>query len=149
VAQSWTAINTFIYINDTSQSPSVWTKVAQCDDISGPKIKRTTIDVTTHDALDSYVQYLPSLKDGQQVTMTAVWDPTDVSHNEAGFASMKTALEDGITRQWKIVYPTSPLQKMIFSGFVVGYEPDAKAKDALRVTFTVQVTDKATLEAGS
>jgi predicted secreted protein len=142
-------MNTYLSCYDTSQSPPVWTRVALVDDVSGPKIKRDTIDVTTHDTTNDYKQYIGSLKDAQEVTLTVVWDPNDVTHGGSGFTSLKQALEDGIVRQWKIVYPTSPSQRFTFNGFVVAYEPMAKVKDALRMNASIKVTDSATLSAGS
>lgn len=149
MAQAWPAINTFVYVLDVTQSPQPWVKIALVDDISGPKLKRTIIDVTTHDTANDYIQKLGSLKDGQQVTLTIVFDPTDASHNETTYTSLKTMFEDGIIRQFKIVFPVSPIQKETFLGFVVGFEPDSKAKDALRATVTIEVTDKATFSAGA
>jgi hypothetical protein len=149
MAQAWPALNTYIYVLDTSVSPQPWNKIALVDDIEGPKIKRTVIDVTTHDTQNGYVQKLPSLKDAQQVMLTMLWDPTDPSHDESGYTSVKTMLEDGIIRQFKITYPVSPPRKQTFAGFVVAYEPSSKVKDALRLNVTIEVTDKATLTSGT
>lgn len=149
MATAWAAINTYLSVYDTSVSPAVWTRVVKCDDIGGPKLKRDTIDVTTHDNIDDYKEFIGSLKDGQDVTVAVVFDPTDPSHNTNGYASMAQAFEDGIVRQWKIVYPTSPSTKWTLSGFVVAFEPGAKTKDALRMTLMIKVTGKPTLAFGS
>ena len=148
--QDWAALGTTFSVQDTTQSPPVWYAIALIDDIQGPKIKRTIIDTTTHDVTDGYVRKLGSLKDGQQVMLTVVWDPTDPTHNETGgYTSIKGMLEDGIRRNCKVVYPVSPVMRQTFLGFCVAYEPGAKVKDALRATFTIEVSGKSTLAAGN
>lgn len=149
MATAWAAMNTFLSMQDVSVSPIVYVRVAKCDDIGGPKLKRDTIDVTTHDNTDDYKEYIGSLKDGQDVTVGLIWDPTDVSHNEAAFSSVGLAFEDGIIRTWKIVYPTSPSMKWTFQGIVVGFEPSSKVKDALRMNLMIKVTGKPILSQGT
>jgi predicted secreted protein len=127
----------------------VWRRVALVDDVQGPKLKRTTIDTTTHDVTDDYMAYVPSLKDGQEVTLTAMWDPNDASHDESMIYSMKQAFEDGNTRQWRVVYPTSPARQIAFNGFVTTYEPGAKVKDVLRINMGIKTTGGSTLAAKS
>ena len=73
MATAWAAMNTYLSVLDTSVSPQVYVRIAKCDSISGPKIKRDTIDVTTHDNTDDYKEYIGSLKDGQEVTVGIVF----------------------------------------------------------------------------
>lgn len=149
MATPWRAIQSRLYVQDTTVSPQVFVVVALGDDIEGPTPNRSTIDVTTHDVTDDYMVFIPSLKDGKDVVFSGIWDPTSASHGGTGYTSMLQALEDGITRHWKIVLPTSPSEHILFDGFVTDYKPSMKVKDALRFSITIKVTGKATIEAGS
>lgn len=136
----WAALGTQIQMWDRSVSPSVWVPMALIDDISGPQGKTQTIDTTTHDATDGNLRYIASFSDSGSVSLTAVWDPTNVTHNQLNFRGLKKAYDDKQTRTWRIVYPTSPHYEIIFCAFVDGYSPMAKAKDALRANVSLKVT---------
>lgn len=136
----WAAIGTHLQMYDTSVSPKVWVPIAKVDDINGPQGKTTTIDVTTHDSTGGFVQYLGSLSDLGQVSLAVVWDPTDPTHNQLLFKGLKKAFDDKQIRTWRILYPTSPEYEITFCGFVDGYNPMAKPKDALRANVSIKVT---------
>ena len=142
----WNAIGTHIQMYDTSVSPAVYRPIAKIDDVTGPQGKTSVIDVTTHDTTNGTVQKVANLSDSGQVTMSAVWDPTDATHNELNFYGLLQAYNDKQIRTWRIVYPTSPSMEINFCGFVAMYQPSAKAKDVLRASFSIEVTGGFDLE---
>lgn len=145
----WRAIGTILSVLDNTVSPQVYHPIVKLDSVPSPQGKTSEIDVTTHDTANNFMQFLASLKDGGTASMTGVWDPTDPSHAQLQYWGVKKAFDDGITRQWKIDYPTSPANQIIFCGFVNAYAVDSKAKDALRFSFGIRVSGQWDLAVGS
>lgn len=125
-------------------------------DVAGPKVKKTTIDVTTHDSTGGYNEFIASLKDGQEVTFPIELDPTSNQHDETptvvgvNAGGLKYLLEEvNNPRNMKLVLPTSPTTKISFGGLVTGYEPDLKVLGSIMANITIKVSGKPTLAVGS
>ncbi len=148
------ALGVALWIGDAG-SPETFFKVGSIKDVAGPKIKKTTIDVTTHDSLSGYNEFIASLKDGQEVTFPIELDPTSNQHDETptvigqNAGGLKYLLEDvNIPRNMKLVIPSSPLTRFSFAGLVTGYEPDLKVLGSIMANITIKVSGKPGLAVG-
>ncbi len=152
-AQKYAAIQSVLWVSDGG-SPETFFKVASCGDTSGPKKKVTTIDVTTHDTDDNYMDFIASLKDGGEVSLALVFDPNDITHSEAATVvgtnagGLNYLFEQRVKRSMRLALPVSPAARWAFTGLVTAFEPDMKVTDALRANCTIKVSKKPTLEAG-
>lgn len=152
-AVKYAAIGTELWIGDGA-SPETFFKYASIGDIMGPKMKADTIDVTTHDSTGGYKEYIPSLKDAQEITFPIKLDPNLSDHNETATVAgvnaggLKYLFEARVRRNMSLVYPTSPTARFDLSGQVIGYEPDAKVTGDLAGNIVVKVSGKPTLRSG-
>lgn len=144
----WFGNGTFLFMWDTSQSPAVWVKISKIDNHDGPGMTTDKEEVTTHDSVAGYKQYIAGLSDGGSITESMIWDPTDPTHAGLAYTSLKQAFDDKQNRKWKLVYPTSPKWGTVFCGFVDAYKAMAPVKSALRAQVTIKVSDKVDLVTG-
>jgi hypothetical protein len=146
-SQAWFAMGSGLWVGDGG-SPEAFDYIPAMMDISGPSITAATTDVTVHDNVDGYAQFISTLKDGGTVSFNLVWDPTDSRHN-AGNTGLLGLLESRVTSNMRHTFPTSPTTRFRFRGVVVKYSPTAPVKGALTASVDIKVSGKPTLETGT
>lgn len=117
-----------------------FTTVAEVKTISGPSLSMETIDATHMESPSGYREWLPSFKDGGEVTFDLNFLPA-------------TAAQTGITtdfaartkRNWKIVWPNTAGTTWSFSGYITGFTPSAAVGDILAASATIKVTGAVTI----
>lgn len=123
---------------------SSYATIGQILDVAGPNLQRSTIDVTTHDSVDAWMEFLKSLKDGGEVTFSIVWDPALGTHDAAtGLASDFD--EDSINPNFQITFPDTGNTVWTFPGAVTNFNPTAPVADRLSADVTIKVMGKPTL----
>lgn len=151
---AYAAIGTQLWVGD-GNSIETFFQVARIQDVTGPKMKRDTIDVTTHDSSSGYKDFIGSLKDGQEVSFPFILDPNYAGHNETatsiGVSSggLKYLFETNVKRNMRLAMPSSPTTRVRFVGQVTGFDQDLKVTGAIMGTCTIKVSGKPTLEVGT
>jgi predicted secreted protein len=127
---------TKLYIGD-SNSPGVWTPVAEITSIKPPSVTRDVIDATNSDSPDKWREHIPGLKDGGEVSFEGNFIPSGASTGQLILASANDA-----AIAFKIEWPDSPPTVWEFQGFVTAFEPDASFDDKMTFSSTIKVSGK-------
>jgi predicted secreted protein len=118
-------------------TPETFATVADVREINGVDLSRNTDDVTAHDSPEGWMEFIGTLKDAGEISLTLNYRPT--SHDQ-----FVGDLSDAAPRNYKIVVPSSPAVTWSFAaimtGFTQGFPVDGKATG----TFTYKITGKPT-----
>lgn len=119
----------------------VFTAIANVTSIKGPELKRETIDVTAHDSADAYMQFVGGLKDGGEVSLDLNYDPAE--HD-----ALVSDLDDAAPRNYKLVFPVSPVATWAFAAIMTEFSSEAPYDDKLSASVTLKVSGKPTITTG-
>ena len=112
---------------------STFEAIASVTSISGPGLKRETIDVTAHDSTDGWMEFLGGLKDGGEVSC-------DINHRPSVHDVLVADLEDDDPRTYRIEWPSGAA--WTFDAILTGYEPDSPYDGKLAASLTWKITGK-------
>lgn len=113
---------------------SLYVYVAEVTNITPPSLSRDTIEVTNLESPDQFKEYIASLADGGEATITINYIP---AVSDALMTSFLAPVDT-----FRILFPSGTVA-LDFSGIVTGYEiGDVVADDKLSATFTVKATGK-------
>jgi predicted secreted protein len=136
----YSSFGTQFQISDGAATP-VFATIANVMDISGPEYTLDTEEVTSHSSTGGYKEYLPTLKDGGNVSFDMLFI------NDATQASLWDAYEAREVTDFKIIFPITDetLDDTIdFSGIVTSIGINAPVSGTLRRNVTIKVTGQAT-----
>lgn len=117
----------------------VFETIADVTSLSPPGIKRDTLDVTSHDSVNGWQEFVGGLKDPGEVSADVNYQPTEHDVMVADF-------EDTAPRNYEIVFPDGTT--WAFGAILTGFEPDAPYDDKLAATLTWKVSGKPTITPG-
>ena len=124
--------------------PEVFTLLAERVSIKGPGISRDSLDATHMDSPNNWREFIAGLKDGGEVTIESNYVPTDATQNATTGAL--ALFNSGVTRNWKLVMPVSPIVTWILPAFLTNFEPDIPLDDKMMLSLTLKVAGEPTLE---
>jgi predicted secreted protein len=113
--------------------------MAEVKNITCPNLSTDMVDVTTMDSADSYKESIPSLKDGGEVGIEALFYAGDPAQ-----AGMYTDF-NASTKQNYIITAPDLSWTWTFSGYVTAIEQEIPMDDAIGVNFTIKVSGKPVL----
>ncbi|MEU0245171.1 phage tail tube protein [Streptomyces sp. NPDC006235] len=108
--------------------------------VNGPEIERETYDVTAHDSVDGWREFIGGLKDAGEVSINLNYDPRVHDDLVADF-------EDTKPRNYRMVFPNGIGQwdlKLILSGF----SQEAPVDDKLSAELKFKVSGKPVIVEG-
>lgn len=114
--------------------------VAEVKSISGPSLSMETIDATHMESPSGFREWLPSFKDGGEVTFDLNFLPATAAQT-----GLTTDFRNRTKRNWKIFWPNTGTTKWSFSGYVTGFTPSAAVGDILAASATIKVTGDVTI----
>lgn len=118
------------------------TKVARLLNISPPEMSRDDMDVTDHDSPDNFKEYIPGLKESGEVSIEGHLIPTDETQK-----GLLAALDIDEPEEWTIRFPTVPVLRICFMGYVKSYKVgDAPVDGKMTFSATIKVTGKPVIE---
>lgn len=125
--------------SDMAATP-VFTAIASVTNVSGPEMERETYDVTAHDSVDGWREFIGGLKDGGEVSLELNYDPRvhDVLVDD---------FEDAEPRDYKIVFPGG-LGTWEIKALLTGFSQEAPVDDKLSAELTFKVSGKPTITPG-
>ena len=135
------AFGTILTYGDGGSPTEIFTKIASVKDLDGPSLSRDTIDVTSHDSVSKYREFLAGLKDGGEVTFDIEFDPSDTTH--AGTNGLMKMFEDDEPVHFQLittVAATTGYWGFTFSALVTGFEPSMPVEDSLKASVTLKIT---------
>jgi predicted secreted protein len=117
----------------------VFVSIADVTALTPPALSRDTLDVTSHDSVNGWMEFVGGLKDPGECS-------ADVNYQPAEHDALVSDFEDDVPRNYKIVFPDGTT--WAFAALLTGFEPDAPYDDKLAATLTWKVTGKPTITPG-
>jgi predicted secreted protein len=115
--------------------------VAELITISGPSCNATEIDVTNHDSVGDFKEFLMGPLDGGEITLEGNFIPS----NSTGQAAIITDFENRTVRVWHIHFPAALSASFTFSGYVKSYSISAPVGAQVKFNATIKVSGGTTL----
>lgn len=116
--------------------------VAQINVINGIEATANMVDVSDLTSTDGYNEYLPGMKDVNDITLEGWFDPTDT----AGQQAMLTDFNAGTSRTAVITFPTATGTTWTFTGYISAIKIGDAVKDgAIPFTASIKCTGKPVL----
>jgi len=120
-------------------TPEVFTSIAEITELTPPSMERDDIDVSSNSSSDGYREFIPGMRDGGEVEMTANWLPTNATQDAV--TGVLSTFNDNLLHNYKIVLPNS-LATIAFSGFVTAFEMELPLEEQGKLTCTIKVSGK-------
>ena len=118
------------------------TAVAELNNVGGVKLKADTIEVTSHDSVGSYKEFVQGMKDAGEVQIEGNFIPGDTN----GQIQMLTDFGAGTTSAYTIDFPAAMAAQWSFNAVITGWETlDAKTTDKAGFRATLKITGQPTL----
>jgi predicted secreted protein len=118
---------------ESDMTPGTYIAVASITSLSPPGISRNAIDVTAHDSADGWMEFLPGLKDGGEVSF-------DINYQPDVHDALLDDLSSNTVQSWQVTFPDGT--PWTFDAFLTGFEPDAPYDDKLAASITLKVSGK-------
>ena len=113
--------------------------IAQLYSISGPALSADVAEVSAHDSVQFYREFVNTFRDGGEVTLGLRFDPSDDDQSEAagGFLQL---FEEDVPQAYTITWPNTSGSTTAFNAFVTAYEPTADFDAELDLSVTLRIT---------
>ncbi|MCP8707462.1 phage tail tube protein [Streptomyces sp. AC04842] len=119
----------------------VFTPIADITSLNPPGMSRETIDVTSHDSPDAWMEFLGSVKDGGEVS-------ADINYQPSVHDVLVADFEDSAPRNYRVVFPDEAQTTWGFKALMTGFEPEIPYDDKATASLTWKVSGKPNLSAG-
>jgi len=116
-------------------------ETANVKNLGGPSLSVDTEDVTTHDQATAFEELVATIIRSGEVPMDLVFDPAHATHDAS--TGLTYRLEDKIYSFFKLIFPDDT--EWEFSGYVIGFEPQAPVDGALTAAVKLKITSQPTL----
>lgn len=123
-------------------SGASWSKIAEVNSISGPGMSREMIDVTSLDSTGGYREFIPSFRDGGQVTL-------NMNFTRDGYEELLSDYESDSEVDYEIVLSDSEKTTIEFTGYVQELPITISTDDKVGNDCTIKVTGQVTVNSGS
>ncbi|MFD5050878.1 phage tail tube protein [Streptomyces tendae] len=118
--------------------PEVFTAIANLSNLEDGGRTRNTIDVTSHDSPNRYMEFVGGLIDPGEVTI-------DINYDPAVHDVLEADLEDEDPRNYQIVFPDPAQTTFSFAAVMTGFSKSAPVDDKLSGSLTFKVSGKPTI----
>ncbi len=122
---------------------NVFETIANVTNVGGPERTRETIDVTSHDSPDGWMEFIGGLKDGGEISLDINYDPAEATHD------LDDDFDDTEARNYQIVIlpDTADEHTWTIKGVMTALGDEFPYDDKMARSMTVKVTGKPTLAA--
>lgn len=132
------AFGTLLQMGDGA-SPEVFTTLAEVKDISGPDISLDTEDITPHDAVGGWEEFIPTILRSGEVTFDLNFVPSSTQHGDSA-GGLINILKNRTKTNFKLVLPTTPTYSWAFAAYVTGFSNSMPVGGVLGASVTLKVT---------
>ncbi len=116
-------------------SVETFTTVPECRRLRGPATRFDLLDVSSHDTVGLFREFIPGMADGDQITAEVNWRPGNTIHK-----GLRVDSDAATLRNFKMVFPDTPFNTVDISCYVVRAEPEANVGEQLKNTFGLKIT---------
>lgn len=128
------ANGTLLKVGD-SASPEVYTTVPEVMRLGGPTIRFDLLDVTSHDTSGFFREYIPGLADGERITASLNWRPSNTVHKGIRIDSYARTL-----RNYRLVFPDTTDNTVTMATYTESIAPKADIGTVLVADLSVKIT---------
>lgn len=132
-----------IQVGDGAE-PEVFTTVAEVLDIGGPDLTRDTEDVTPHDAVDGYEEFIATIRRTGEVTFDVNFVPSHATHGPTAGGLIGLYESDDLTN-FKLVLAPSIGYTWSFKAMVTSVSSTNPVAGAAKASVTLKPSGKPTL----
>ena len=118
-----------------------FTPIADITSLNPPGMSRETIDVTSHDSPDAWMEFLGSVKDGGEVS-------ADINYQPSLHDVLVADFDDSAPRNYRVVFPDEDQTTWGFKALITGFESEMPYDDKASASLTWKVSGKPNLSAG-
>ena len=123
----------------SNASPEGYTTVPEVKKLSGPSVKFTLLDATSHDSIGGFQEYIPGLADGDNLSATINWRPSNAVH-----MALRTDSYARTQGSFKVVFPDSADNTVVVTTYISNIVPTADIGVILAAALTIKVTGEPT-----
>ncbi len=116
------------------------TTIAALRDVNGPNMTKSFVDVTTKDSTNRWREFLSTLRDGGEVNVNIVYDPSATTHLQ-----VVTDFGADDTATWGVYFTDGTNYKATFLGFVTAFNPTGPIDGELSADITIKITGPVTI----
>lgn len=136
MANEVTGIGTKFYRKNPSTSE--YEVIGSITGISGPSKSRETVDVTTFDSEDGYREFIGSLRDAGEMSLTMNFVP-------ATYITMNGDFETETKRSYRIVLGDSTSFALEFDGLITSLPLEVPLDDKITADISIKISGKVTV----
>jgi len=149
MSNAWWAYGSELKIGNDG-STETFTKVAEIIDIDGPSMSRDVIEVTNQDSANGWREFIPGLRDGGEVSLTANWVPASATQD--GTAGVLSKFTDDALHNWQIITAddgSSGTMDIDFSAIVTDFSISLPLEEQAQLEFTLKISGAVTIAASA
>jgi hypothetical protein len=117
----------------------VFTTIGEVKDISGPAVTVDIVEVTNMDSPSYFKEYIPTLKDGGEVTFDVNWTGSSVTQNQ-----LVTDYGNRTRRNFQLVTTHASPKTIAFSAYITNLTHALPVADVLKRSVTLRITGAVT-----
>lgn len=136
------SFGTLLKLGDGGTSETFAT-IAEVQDITGPKLKLNTEDVTSHDSTDGWTEHIGTLLEGGEVSFDLNLIPAHATQSLA--AGLLLDMTSRTKRNFQLVIPAAASTTWAFSALVTAFETEFPVKGKQSASCTLLISGKPTL----
>lgn len=129
------ANGTLLKIGAGSGSPETFTTVPEVTRLRGPSTRFDLLDVTSHDTVGVFREYIPGLADGDMISGRYNFRPSNTVHK-----GMKDDAYAQTLRNFKVVFPDSSLNTVQCATYIQRLEPETNIGEVMTQDFGLKIT---------
>lgn len=118
-----------------AEGTEVFTEIAEVKSISGPNTSSQVIDVTHMGSSDNTREFLPTLIDPGDISMSLNFRPDNDTHID-----LRVNQKERTRTNWQLVFTDPSATVYSFAGYVTGFQITAEIESALQAQCTVKLT---------
>ena len=149
MSNAWWAYGSELKIGNDGTAET-FTKVAEIQDIDGPSMTRETIEVTSQDSANGWREFIPGMRDGGEVGISAYWIPAGATHD--GSAGVLSKFLDDDLHNWQIVTAgdgSSGSMDIEFAAIVTDFNISLPMEEQAQVEFTLKISGAVSIGAST
>jgi len=123
-------------------SGSAWASISEINSITGPGMKRDTIDVTSLSSTGGYREFLGGFRNPGTVQLS-------MNFTRQTYDLFKTDFESSTTKNYRIVLPDTENTIVEFIGLVTELPLTIPADDKITADVTIQISGAVELDSGA
>lgn len=127
------------FLRGDGASSESFSAIAEINSIGGPGMSRDMIDVTDLDSTGGYKEYIPSFRDGENVTL-------NMNFTRDGYIDMLNDFESDDAVNYQIKFADTGATTITFAGFVQGIPLSITPTDKITLDVTIKVSGQITVE---